>query len=194
MQVFPRDQGESGGSPKGGPKDGPWYLLRGIQNPSGYYYQGAFIDFIKAVDYLVSRSDVNPERIGFMGTSQAGGIALSVAGLDTRIKAVVAHLPFFCDMRHNPAFKDSELLEPSHLATFDYFDPVNLAPRSNASVLMSSGGRDTTCPPETIMAVFNLLPGIKALVHYPDLSHTTSINFYNMAWEWMDRYLKQQTG
>lgn len=44
-------------------------------------------DFSAAVDYLSTRSDVDPERIGVCGF---GGYALNAAAMDTRIKATVA--------------------------------------------------------------------------------------------------------
>ncbi|MBO4669766.1 MAG: alpha/beta hydrolase, partial [Lachnospiraceae bacterium] len=46
-------------------------------------------DFQAAVDYLVNRDDVDPERIGIIGICGWGGMALQTACLDTRIKATV---------------------------------------------------------------------------------------------------------
>ncbi len=189
LQVYPRQQGESAGGERGQRPPPPGFLLRGIDRPEGYFYQGAYLDLIRGVDYLLTRPDVDTTRIGMMGTSQGGGLVLAAAALDPRVKAVVAHLPYFCDMRHNPAFRGSEIDDPQKLATFDYFDPVNLAPRLRAPTLLSSGGRDDTCPPQTIRAVFDQLPGIKALARYPDLAHTSCADFYVMAWDWVDRYL-----
>ena len=47
-------------------------------------------DFCAAVDYLMTREDVNPERVGILGVCGWGGIALNAAALDPRIKATVA--------------------------------------------------------------------------------------------------------
>lgn len=125
-----------------------------------------------------------------MGTSQAGGIVLAVGGLDPRVKAVVAHVPYLCDLRHHPGLSSDLRQDPVFLDTFDYFDPVNLASRLRAPTLISAGGKDKTCPPETIRAVFDRLPGIKSLAHYPDLPHTSCGDFYEMSWEWMGRYIR----
>ncbi|MBL8178866.1 MAG: acetylxylan esterase, partial [Bryobacterales bacterium] len=86
LQVYPRTvEGEK--------------LTHGIARPEGAYYQFAYADVIRGIDYLASRGDVDAERIGAAGTSQGGGIVLAVAALDERVKVVAAHVPFLCDFR-----------------------------------------------------------------------------------------------
>ena len=47
-------------------------------------------DFCAAIDFLMTREDVNPEQVGILGVCGWGGIALNAAALDPRIKATVA--------------------------------------------------------------------------------------------------------
>ncbi|MDQ2947685.1 MAG: acetylxylan esterase, partial [Acidobacteriota bacterium] len=93
LQVFPRSQGESEALWR---IDGPEKLTWGIAKPDGYYYQGAYADLMRGIDFLETRPEVDATRIGIMGTSQGGGIALAIASLDSRIRAVSAHLPCLC--------------------------------------------------------------------------------------------------
>ena len=69
----PSFTGESGGQP------------RGMSSPDINTE-----DFCAAVDYLSTRSDVDPERIGILGICGFGGFAVNAATMDTRIKATVA--------------------------------------------------------------------------------------------------------
>ena len=69
----PSFTGESGGSP------------RNVASPDINTE-----DFCAAVDYLSTRDDVDPERIGILGVCGWGGFALNAAAIDTRIKATVA--------------------------------------------------------------------------------------------------------
>ena len=47
-------------------------------------------DFQAAVDYLISRKDVDADKVGICGICGWGGFALNVAAVDTRIKATAA--------------------------------------------------------------------------------------------------------
>ena len=47
-------------------------------------------DFSAAVDYLSTRDDADPGRIGIIGICGWGGFAINAAAMDTRIRATVA--------------------------------------------------------------------------------------------------------
>lgn len=189
LQVFPRV-----------PEPPAEKLTLGIQQPEGYYYQGAYADMVRAVDVLSRHDAVDPQRIAAAGTSQGGGLVLAAAALHPRIRVVAAHLPFLTDMQRAATIPGSlvhQLLlkhnahSPAALRTLTFFDPLTLAPNLAVPVLLSSGGKDTVCPPETIRALFDRLPGIKSLVHYPDLPHTSSLAFYELTWIWLDQHVRR---
>ncbi len=197
LQVFPRGQGESAelGAIVGDKLTGR------LDEPDGAYYQGAYADVIRAVDFVIARTDLDSDRIALVGTSQGGGIALAVTALDPRVKAVVAHLPFLCDFRlaaTRPSLVKTLLdradrNDEAALSTLDYFDPIQLAPRLRVPVLVSAGGKDDACPPETIRAVFDRIPGdSKTLKFYPELHHTSCVDFYNLSWAWLDKEFRNR--
>ncbi|MBQ3689069.1 MAG: alpha/beta hydrolase [Bacteroidales bacterium] len=47
-------------------------------------------DFLAAVDFLSTRENIDPERIGIVGICGFGGMAINAAAIDPRIKATVA--------------------------------------------------------------------------------------------------------
>ena len=47
-------------------------------------------DFMAAVDFLSTRDNIDPEKIGIIGICGWGGMALNTAAIDTRIRATVA--------------------------------------------------------------------------------------------------------
>jgi len=50
-------------------------------------------DFKNSVSYLAQRADLDPQRIGIIGSSLGGSMAVLAAAEDTRIKATVAGCP-----------------------------------------------------------------------------------------------------
>lgn len=196
LQVYPRSQGDSAELWK---IDGPDKLTWHLDRPEGAYYQGAYADVMRAIDFAVSRRELDGNRIALVGTSQGGGLSLAVAALDSRVKAVVAHVPFLCAFRlaaRTPNSLVKKLLDQAGRnneaawSTLDYFDPLQLAPELRAPVLISAGGKDETCPAATIQAVYSRLPGVKSLHVYPDLPHTTCLDFYNLSWSWLDLHFR----
>ncbi|MEO6916259.1 MAG: alpha/beta fold hydrolase [Chitinophagaceae bacterium] len=198
LQVFPRGQGESA---KYFTLDGD-KLTSKLDNPEGAYYQGAYADVMRMIDYIVTRPDIDSSRIAMVGTSQGGGISLAVTALDKRIKAVVAHVPFLCNCRLAASLPRSlvkNLLNKAganneaSFKTLDYFDPFQLAFKIHVPVLMSAGGKDETCPVQTIQSVFDRIHGNKQLKIYADLPHTSCLDFYNKSWLWLDKNFRAKS-
>lgn len=74
-----RGHGNSQDDVRGKPSD---YWIRGLDDKDEYYYRGAYMDCVRAVDYLCSREDVDQTRIAVWGGSQGGGLSLATAALD----------------------------------------------------------------------------------------------------------------
>lgn len=68
-------------------------------------------DFMAAVDFLSTRENIDPEKIGIIGICGWGGMALNTAAIDTRIKATVA----------------STMYDMSRVTANGYFDSANNA-------------------------------------------------------------------
>ena len=58
----------------------PGLLVRDIVDPYTYGYRGFYVD-AWAVDFLHSRTEVDPDRIGVHGSSQGGALTLTTAAL-----------------------------------------------------------------------------------------------------------------
>jgi cephalosporin-C deacetylase len=192
LQVYPRGQGESGELWRVPPElEGQW-LRVGAGAREGYYYQGGYLDLVRGIDWLLTREDIDPRRIGVLGTSQAGAIGIAVGAIDRRVAAVAVHVPYMSDMRRNPNFAEHLGRDEAFLRTYASFDPLSLAPLLTVPTLLSAGGKDPTSPPDTVRAVFDRLAGIRSLAWYPQQTHTTCADFYAMQWAWMERYVRDR--
>ncbi|HYN93325.1 MAG TPA: alpha/beta fold hydrolase [Pilimelia sp.] len=163
----------SGDTPDPGP-DGsgpsvPGFLTRGVLDPAAYYYRRLFADAARAVEVAAELPGVDGGRLAVSGGSQGGALALAAGSLvPERVRAVVAGVPFLCDIRRAITITDgdpyAELVRffKTHpdkaaraLATVDYIDLTNLVPRATAPALFSVGLMDDICPPSTVFAAFN---------------------------------------
>ena len=87
-------------------------------------------DGIRAVDYLVSRNDVSPDRIGVFGCSGGGMSAAYMAAFEPRIRAAAtsSYITSFQELLPGNGPQDAEQTLPSFIAEgFDFADWVELA-------------------------------------------------------------------
>jgi len=187
------------------------WMTQGILDPKTYYYRGAFVDSVRALDFLAARPEVDADRIGITGISQGGALTLAVASLDSRPKVALADVPYLCHYRRAVEITDAhpyqELVEycrahpgveTQAFRTLSYFDNMNLTPRIGCPTFVTVGLLDMICPPSTIFAAYNNIPSrsasgatiTKDIRVYPFGVH----NVYGDGWEeklrWAKRYLK----
>jgi len=163
-----------------------WMTL-GILDPASYYYRNVFMDCVRAVEFVRSLPETDPDRIAVEGGSQGGALAIAAGALNPHVAQVLSDVPYLCHFRRAVAlstegpyneiyhyFKVHDQLhatENTVYGTLSYFDCCNLAPRIRAKVLMSVGLEDTICPPSTIFAAFNRIKAPKELRVYPEFAH-----------------------
>jgi cephalosporin-C deacetylase-like acetyl esterase len=162
----------------------PGYMVSGIEDKMKYIYRGAYMDCVRGVDYLVSRPDVDPKRIGVEGGSQGGALSFATAALDSRIALAATDVPFlsdfhgYCAVAEWPKTEFAGWLAQNTGRTWDdvhrvlsYIDIKNLAPWIKCPVLMSAGLQDPTCPPRINFAAYNQVKGDKEYRVYPHGDH-----------------------
>lgn len=169
----------------------PGYLTYQLGDKEQFIYRGAYMDCVRAVDFLFSRTDVDTTRIAVEGGSQGGALTFATAALcQNRIKVAVPSVPFLSDFPEYimvapwPAneWLDYANAHPSVglkgvLNTFSYFDIKNLAPWITADVLMGVGLMDVTCPLRINFAAYNNLKVNKKYIVFPNAGHGLPAEF-----------------
>jgi cephalosporin-C deacetylase len=177
----------------------PGYILSNVDDKETYIYRGAYMDCVRAVDFLYSRAEVDTSRIAVEGGSQGGALSFATAALDNeRIDLCVPHVPFLSDFRDYfkvaswPAgeffayFNEHpEIPEDDIYLTLSYIDIKNLAPWIKAPVFMSIGLVDQTCPPHINFAAYNQLTVPKEYLVYPNSGHGLPGVYNNVMMEYI---------
>jgi dienelactone hydrolase len=182
----------------GGPTDqhfanGAAAILMGQALPRYFIHDG-----MRAIDYLVSRPEVDPDRIGATGCSGGGTQTTYISALDPRIKvaAVACYMNSFQTLFAG-SIGDSEQSVPGFIAAgLDQTDYVELfAPRP---WLMTSTENDFFTPPgarqvfdeaQRWYSLFDAKDRVKWVVG-PG-GHGTPKVVREAIYEWMDRWLAQ---
>lgn len=178
LSFNPRDHGESDNS--GERSYAMW--VRGMESKENYFYRGLYLDCIRAVDFIMTRNDVDRNRIAIWGGSQGGGLSFATAALDKRINLCIADIPFLCDWQkyfevtHWDEMDDWFAQHPtatwtSVLKTLSYYDTKNMAGKITCPVIMDIGLQDDVCPPATSFATYNLIRSKKEYSIYKNEGH-----------------------
>ena len=164
------------------------HIIRGLDgDPNNLLFRHIFLDTAQLAQIVVAMPEVDSERIGAIGGSQGGGLALACSAL-AAIKRTAIEFPFLTDYKRvwemdlaKDAYQELQSYfrrhDPLHQREEDvftklgYIDVQHLASRIKAEVLMAVGLMDTVCPPSTQFAAYNKITSPKSLAIYPDFGH-----------------------
>ncbi|MDE2686992.1 MAG: acetylxylan esterase [Chloroflexota bacterium] len=148
----------------------PNLLTHNIIDRNTYSYRGFYVDAWRTIDYLLTRDEVDPDRIGVTGSSQGGGLTITTAAMRPEIKAASAGAPYLCGYMDAIALTSSYPYQEINdylkahpdsrddvERTLAYFDGISFADRIQCPIIMNIGLQDNVCPPETGYALHNAI-------------------------------------
>ena len=162
------------------------YQPNDISTREGNYYRYALLGAVRAIDYIFQRPEFDGNNMAVMGVSQGGGLSLSVAGLDNRIKLMINSISALCQHSglkygktggHPYFIFQSRTTDgsPEHEAatvnSTKYYDAMNFAKRFKGPSLSYISYEDITCPPGTVFAANNQLKNTKVIFHRREEGH-----------------------
>lgn len=159
-----------------------------------HYYKRVYTGCVRAVDFIYSLPEFDGQTVGVTGGSQGGALSIITAGLDPRIKFLAAFYPALCDYAGYlkgraggwPHYYRGDVKPlPNEVETLAYFDVVNFARRVKVPGWYSWGFNDVTCPPTSMYAAYNVIPGPKQLDLYLNTGHWTYPEQQAARFEWL---------
>ena len=178
----------------------PGLLTHGVEDRDTYSYKGVISDCVRGVDFLLSRPEIDSERIYCCGSSQGGGLTLITSGLRREIKAGVAGYPFLCcfpesmGMLRSYPYDELSCYARAYpdraeqmLDTLRYFDAVNFAPRIQCPMVVGIAMEDEVCPPETSYAAYRLLNSERELWLFPKSGHGNAHEYPARETAWLQQ-------
>lgn len=155
----------------------PGLLVNNIIDKHTYSYRGFYVDAARAVDFLLTRPEVDAKRIGVHGSSQGGALTVTTSALRRDVVTCgAAGAPYLCGFMDAAALTHSYPYEeindylrehPDHepmvRETLAYFDGINFAPLIKAPMFVYIGLEDDVVPPETGYALVDAMTCPKTL-------------------------------
>ena len=126
----------------------PGLLTHGIDDPATYIYRSIAADVIRGTEYLLSRPEIDPARVGIAGNDLAiiaaarrpGFTALQITDLlFYRLMEARQRTTAYPAEEVNDHLRQSPGQEESVATTLSYFDPVHHAPSVSATTLLPTG-------------------------------------------------------
>lgn len=168
-------------------------------------YADWLTDCVTAIEWARKQSCVDSSRIAFFGTSQGGGAAMLLSSIYSEerengeriVRAAAAEEPFLTDFRtaagRGAYGMGADLIaglseETKKKAEF-YADTLHHTHRIFCPVLLTAGGKDGTCPAETVENLYRALVGTKSYTYFENAPHGYSREFLAMAAAWFSIYL-----
>lgn len=186
----------------------PGYYDKFVYEPAeAYYFYKVYLNTLQALRYLYSREDVDKNRIVLVGGSQGGRLAIVLAALEPRVRAIVPGIINSGNQPYILWYKNSNLAEPQQDGMdraapprlpdtpegrcLGYYDPMSFAPDVRCSVFMNVGLIDPVSPPSSVFGIFQQLGSKeKQIIPLPGLGHDWSADFDRRAWRWLEEKLK----
>ena len=183
----------------------PGLLTFGIVDRNAYSYRGFYVDAWRGVDYLLSRDEVDSDRIGVSGSSQGGGLTITTSAMRPEIKAASAGAPYLVGymdaIELTSTYPYQEIndylrLHPGSAKaveqTLAYFDGISFADKITCPIIVNIGLQDNVCPPETGYSLFRDIGSEdKRLYTYDGHGHNAGSSTHSaIVAEFFDKHLK----
>lgn len=168
---------------------GDWFAFN-FGDKEAYYYRGAYMDCVRAIDFMASRPTSDMNNLFAEGQSQGGAFTYAAASLSGyTFRAIAPGIAFMGDfpdyfaITNWPAYVAREnqgtMTDAELYAFLSYYDTKNLAATVSCPVIACIGLQDNVCPPHTNTVPYNnLLTTDKQLIINPELGHQAAGSWY----------------
>ncbi len=140
------------------------------------------VDYRRAIDYLETRKEIDPNRIGVIGYSLGGTMSLILTGVDTRIKVTTACV---APLLMHPIFPDQPDL--SAIAPYNFIRAINGRP---VLMLMGRNDYEVNYTVAEAKASYDLIEGESKEIVFYDSEHQLPEEHVSKAAGWFKNHLK----
>ncbi len=139
------------------------------------------VDYRKAMDYLETRKQIDPNRIGVIGYSLGGAMSFVLTGVDSRIKVIIACVP---PTFIRQIFPNQQNI--SAIAPYNFVRAINGRP----TLMLMGKNDDFNYTVEEARALYDLIDGESKEIVFYDSGHRLPEEHTSKALEWFKNHIK----
>ena len=166
----------------------------GVTNREAYIFRRSILGIDRLIKYAAARPDFDGRHIVVSGSSQGGGLALIMAGLNPAITACAVNVPALSDhggylLGRAPGWPcfvpEGNPDRAAYLECSRYYDAANFARKIKCPVIASAGFIDPVCHPGSVYAAYNEIGASKRMFTGPLQGHETIKSFSEFSDAWI---------
>lgn len=185
------------------------YYSYGWGDKEKHYYRGAYLDCVRAIDFVKSREKVDANNLYAAGGSQGGCFTYVAEGLSGAFRAIAPSITGHADFEEGMkivnwpranflAAAEKLGMTTEQMNEFNsYFDVMNFSEHVTCPVISCFSLQDTTDPTRTNLAPFNLLDKVnaedKVYIINPFLGHATPADWGSKYMAFFKKYYVDTT-
>ena len=185
------------------------YYSYGWGDKEKHYYRGAYLDCVRAIDFVKTREKVDANNLYAAGGSQGGCFTYVAEGLSGAFRAIAPSITGHADFEEGmkivnwPRANFLAAAEKLGMTTVQmnefnsYFDVMNFSEHVTCPVISCFSLQDTTDPTRTNLAPFNLLDKVnaedKVYIINPFLGHATPADWGSKYMAFFKKYYVDTT-
>ena len=174
-----------------------------------HYYRGAYLDCVRAIDFVKTRTKVDTLNLYAAGGSQGGCFTYVAAGLSGAFRAIAPSITGHADFEEGMrivnwprakflAAKEALGWTDEQMNDFNaYYDVMNFAEHVTCPVISCFSLQDTTDPTRTNIAPYNLLVNVneddKQYIINPFLGHATPSDWSTKYMTFFEKYYTKES-
>ena len=141
------------------------------ENPENSYFKGMLMRLMRGLEFVKSLPEWNGKDFTVSGGSQGGFQAIAAAALDHDVTWCNAGVPWMANLGGVTKGRMGGF-QPTWTPGLGYYDTANFAKRVKCPVAITTGTADYTCPPSSVMVVYNNISAPAKVEIWQAANHT----------------------
>lgn len=141
------------------------------ETPETSYFRDMILRDLRAVEFIQTLPEWDGKNLHLDGSSQGGFQSIAVASLSPAVTHCYAGVPWMANVQ---GARNGRMggFAPHWTPALPYYDTASFAKRIHCPLVITTGMGDYTCPPSSVVAIYNNVPSNVVFTIHQDVDHS----------------------